>query len=127
MKEKKVKSDSSKSRTVSAKPAPAPMASIKHEAPTSRPAAPNVNRVFLEVTEPGARQVCVAGTFNDWKPETTPLTRDADGKWFGDLAVNPGRYEYLFVVDGRWLTDPKAKESVQNPFGGVNSVMVVSA
>jgi hypothetical protein len=36
-----------------------------------------------------------------------------------------GRHEYLFVVDGQWLPDPKAKESVQNPFGGRNSVLVV--
>jgi len=40
--------------------------------------------------------------------------------------VNPGRYEYLFVVDGQWLPDPNAKESVANPFGGRNSVLRVS-
>jgi hypothetical protein len=29
-------------------------------------------------------------------------------------------------VDGQWLPDPNAKESVENPFGGRNSVLVVS-
>jgi hypothetical protein len=42
------------------------------------------------------------------------------------LAVEAGRYEYMFVVDGQWLPDPNAKESVQNPFGGKNSLLVVS-
>jgi len=50
-----------------------------------------------------------------------------NGGWVGDVAVNPGKYEYLFVVDGQWLPDPNAKESVQNPFGGVNSVLMVSS
>jgi hypothetical protein len=45
----------------------------------------------------------------------------------GDLAVQPGRHEYLFVVDGQWVPDPKAPETVPNPFGGRNSVLVVSA
>jgi hypothetical protein len=49
-----------------------------------------------------------------------------DGRWEGDLAVGAGRYEYLFVVDGQWLPDPNAKETVQNPFGGRNSVLTVS-
>ena len=83
--------------------------------------------ISLELINPTARKVCVAGSFNEWKPEATPLTRTAEGQWIGDLAVKPGRYEYLFVVDGQWLPDPKAKETVPNPFGGRNSVLVVSA
>jgi 1,4-alpha-glucan branching enzyme len=83
--------------------------------------------ISLELVKPGAKQVCVAGSFNGWKPEQTPLAQIGTGRWVGDLAVNPGRYEYLFVVDGQWLPDPNAKESVQNPFGGRNSVLTVSA
>jgi len=83
--------------------------------------------VCLEFIKPGARQVCVAGSFNEWKPEQAPLMPMGNGRWVGNLAVSPGRYEYLFVVDGQWLPDPNAKESVQNPFGGVNSVLMVSS
>jgi 1,4-alpha-glucan branching enzyme len=77
--------------------------------------------------KPGAKQVAVAGDFNDWKPERSPLVQTGNGRWVGDLAVKPGRHEYLFVVDGQWLPDPNAKENVQNPFGGKNSVLIVSA
>jgi 1,4-alpha-glucan branching enzyme len=75
---------------------------------------------------PGAKQVCVAGSFNGWKPERSPLVPLGDGRFAADLTVDPGRYEYLFVVDGQWVPDPKATETVQNPFGGKNSVLTVS-
>ena len=89
-------------------------------------ASPKVNRVSLELIKPDARNVFVAGSFNEWKPEKTPLACLGNGRWAGDVSLMPGRHEYLFVVDGQWLPDPKAKESVQNPFGGKNSVLVVS-
>ncbi len=83
------------------------------------------NRVLLELIKPEAKTVQVAGTFNEWKPEKMPLSPKGGGRWAGDLKIKAGRYEYLFVVDGQWLPDPNAKESVQNPFGGKNSVLVV--
>ncbi len=82
--------------------------------------------ISLELVKPGAKQVAVAGDFNDWKPERSPLVQIGNGRWVGDLNVKPGRHEYLFVVDGQWLPDPNAKENVQNPFGGKNSVLIVS-
>jgi 1,4-alpha-glucan branching enzyme len=82
--------------------------------------------VMLELVKPGAKNVYVAGSFNGWKPESTPLKAAGNGRWVGDLSVKPGRHEYLFVVDGQWLPDPNAKETVQNPFGGTNSVLIVS-
>ena len=38
----------------------------------------------------------------------------------------PGNYEYCFVVDGEWIPDPLARESVPNPFGGRNSILNVA-
>jgi hypothetical protein len=84
-------------------------------------------QVVLEFVNPAAKKVCVAGSFNNWQPERTPLKPSSNGRWLGDLKVAPGRYEYLFVVDGQWLPDPNARESVQNPFGGRNSVLTVTA
>ena len=81
----------------------------------------------LELVEPAAQQVYVAGSFNGWKPDTTPLMALGNGRWKGDLKLRPGRHEYLFVVDGQWRPDPNARESVENPFGGRNSVLTVSA
>src|SRR4051812_35725841 len=50
--------------------------------------------VSLELVKPGAKQVAVAGSFNDWKPERAPLAQIGNGRWVGDLAVKPGRHEY---------------------------------
>jgi hypothetical protein len=99
-------------------------APIRTESPRPLPASPS--GVSLEFVRPGAKNVYVAGSFNEWKPEKTPLTHAGGGRWVGNLSVKPGRHEYLFVVDGEWLPDPRAKETVQNPFGGKNSVLVVS-
>jgi hypothetical protein len=47
------------------------------------------------------------------------------GTWGIALNLQPGKYQYLFHVDGEWREDPKAKERVENPFGGYNSVRTV--
>ena len=83
------------------------------------------NQVIVELVHPGAQQVSVAGSFNSWQPQATPLAPVAPDRWAGNLELPPGRHEYLFVVDGQWLPDPNASEAVQNPFGGHNSVLIV--
>lgn len=81
--------------------------------------------VCVEFIHPCANEVCIAGSFNDWHPTVTPMICVADGKWAKELVLPSGRYEYRFVVDGQWADDPAAKETIPNPFGGVNAVLVV--
>lgn len=81
--------------------------------------------VRFETTHPTAHAVSVAGSFNDWQPEAKTLHADGGGRWHKDTVLSPGTYEYCLVVDGRWMPDPAAKDSVPNPFGGRNSVLVV--
>ena len=68
----------------------------------------------------------MAGSFNDWHPAATPMVR-LDGEWAKEMTLPPGRYEYRLVVDGQWIDDPAAKETVPNPFGGFNAVLIVEA
>lgn len=88
---------------------------------TSAPIRP----VLLRLHHDGARSVSVAGSFNDWRPERTPLRRNSEGAWEADLRLEPGDYEYRFVVDGQWSDDPLARRRVPNPFGGTNAVLHV--
>ncbi len=81
--------------------------------------------VHVEFSHPTATSVAIAGTFNDWRPEATPMIDMGEGRWLKELVLPPGRYEYLFVADGQWLTDPLAPATIANPFGGVNSVVTV--
>jgi len=85
-----------------------------------------VEPVQFEFTDPTARMVCIAGTFNDWKPEAKPMHPMGDGHWLKETVLPPGTYEYCLVVDGKWIPDPRAKETVPNPFGGVNSLLKVA-
>ena|ERR1700744_4676603 len=89
------------------------------------PSISNLLPVRFEFTHPTATSVCVAGSFNGWKPEAKSLHPSDAGKWWKETVMQPGTYEYCFVVDGQWLPDPAAKETVPNPFGGHNSVLKV--
>ncbi len=81
--------------------------------------------LHVEFSHPTATTVAIAGTFIDWRPEATPMVDMGQGRWLKELVLPPGTYEYLFVVDGRWLADPLAQATIPNPFGGVNSVVNV--
>lgn len=75
---------------------------------------------------PHAKAVYLAGTFNHWEPARTLLHHDKHGHWKIELVLQPGRYEYRFVVDGQWIDDPRAREKATNEFGGCNSVLVIA-
>jgi|HubBroStandDraft_2_1064218.scaffolds.fasta_scaffold385552_2 hypothetical protein len=81
--------------------------------------------VTLTFCAPEARVMQVAGTFNDWRPEASPLEHTASGEWAARLMLKSGRYEYRFVVDGEWSDDLQATQSATNPYGGLNSVLKV--
>ena len=81
--------------------------------------------VQVKFSHSEATAVAIAGTFNDWRPEATPMVAMGEGQWRKELILPPGRYEYLFVADGKWIVDPLATETVPNPFGGVNSLLAV--
>jgi len=87
-------------------------------------AAAGADQVLFVMPAPGAHSVAVVGSFNDWEP--TPLSdKNNDGIWRAQLSLPPGRYEYAFVVDGRWWgQDPLADEYVRS-FGEYNSVRYV--
>jgi 5'-AMP-activated protein kinase regulatory beta subunit len=83
-------------------------------------------RICLGLYAPEAQAVFVAGTFNGWQPSAKPLQKQNDGRWVVELVLEPGRYEYRFVVDGQWTDDPLSPAYVSNPFGGLNCVLVAA-
>jgi len=93
----------------------------------ARSEGPRLQPVRFEFTHPTASTVCVAGTFNDWHAEAKPMHRLGGGRWLKETVLPPGTYEYCLVVDGQWMPDPRARESVPNPFGGRNSLLQVAS
>jgi len=57
--------------------------------------------VYADTT---AQAVSLAGDFNGWSPTATPLDRE-DGAWVTRVFLDPGVYEYKFMVDGSFRTD----------------------
>jgi hypothetical protein len=82
--------------------------------------------VRLVVLQPEARSVHAVGDFNGWDPARTSLQQVSSGVWSVTLPLTPGRYEYMFVVDGqRWVSDPAAVEQADDGFGSRNAVLEV--
>ena len=74
---------------------------------------------------PQAESVFLSGDFNQWNISSHPLKKGKDGKWKISLSLNPGQYQYRFLVDGEWQNDPSSTEFVANPFGTSNCLKSV--
>ena len=82
-------------------------------------------KITFEYFAPNAESVNIAGSFNDWKPEASPLKKGRDGKWKLEVKLTSGRYEYRYQVDGNWQNDQRPVECVPNAFGSWNCVVEV--
>lgn len=83
--------------------------------------------VRLILVQPDAQSVSVAGDFNGWNPAQTKLERADGGVWTVTIPLKPGRYEYMFVVNGKqWIADPLAAEDAGDGFGSQNAVLDVA-
>ncbi len=89
---------------------------------------PEVRRdgVYFTFQAPAARNVVIAGSFNQWSVRKDVLAGpDNNGVWSITLPLPWGRYEYLFFVDQKeWKLDPGTAWVVDG-FGGKNSVLRV--
>jgi chromosome partitioning protein len=73
------------------------------------------------------RRVCLAGDFNGWSADATPMRRNEQlGVFEACLPLDPGPHEYRLVIDGQWSADPYNDASQLNPFGQINSVVDVT-
>ncbi len=93
----------------------------------AKPATPEaLVTVRFVLVAPEAREVSLAGTFNQWDAHATPLVRTGPtGVWTATLTLQAGQHQYAFVVDGaRWVPDPGAP-AVDDGFGRRNSVLTL--
>jgi len=78
---------------------------------------------FKVRTNGNVSKVAVAGDFNGWKP--IAMRKLKDGSFVVTVDVAPGRYEYKYVLDGKWIHDPDVPGVITNSFGTLNSVVFV--
>ncbi|MCG3179230.1 MAG: hypothetical protein BIFFINMI_01563 [Phycisphaerae bacterium] len=82
----------------------------------------NGNRAQFEFVCPQARNVFVAGDFNQWRTDTVPMRHVAPHLWRALLVLPPGEYHFRYFADGRWYTDYAAFGVEPGPLG-VDSVL----
>jgi len=86
-------------------------------------------RISFKFHAPGAKSVCLAGTFNGWNTSSHPLRQDKrsriQGMWQRVFYLESGVYEYRFIVDDRGHDDPRITEPWTNEFGSFNCVIWV--
>jgi pimeloyl-ACP methyl ester carboxylesterase len=72
-----------------------------------------------------AKSVALAGTFNNWNTQSTPMTRKG-ADWSVSIKLAPGTYRYKFVVDkDRWTVDPENAQTEADGEGHVNSLLII--
>ena len=65
-------------------------------------------------------KVKLAGDFNGCK--ALVMKRQKNGEFVAIIPLDAGMYEYKFLFDDQWMTDPDNETWALNPFGTVNSV-----
>ncbi len=82
--------------------------------------------VHFTFNAPEADSVVLVGSFPGWSADSgRSMKRSQSGQW--ELTVyfdRSGIYTYNFLVDGtEWVPDPAAAETVDDGFGGLNSLI----
>jgi chromosome partitioning protein len=82
--------------------------------------------ILFVLDTPHADNVYLTGEFTNWSREGIKMSKDTkDGLWKAIMHLEPGEYEYRFIVDGIWIKDPNNADSVLNEFGQENSLLIV--
>jgi glycosidase len=84
-----------------------------------------VNKKAVTFTYSGkAKEVKTKGEFNAWNAAASEFKNEG-GVFSLSLLLNPGNYQYLFVVDGKEIRDPSNNDSIDNGAGGWNSLLKI--
>lgn len=86
---------------------------------------PNPSTLFQFYGTGSEKSVCVAGAFNHWNPQATPLKKISENRWETNLTLPPGSHPYKMVIDGNWRMDPANSQKTKDGSGNENSQKLV--
>lgn len=81
--------------------------------------------VTFEFEDAPGKEVFLAGSFNNWQMTTRMKEKEQSGTYSCRLLLEPGEYQYKFVVNGEWRLDGQNGCFAPNGFGELNSVLKV--
>lgn len=82
------------------------------------------NTTFRLKGHEDATIVVVAGSFNAWNQSQLVFGREGN-EWVCRIDLDPGVYQYKFILDGDWLLDPSNPDTAEDEAGNVNNVLEV--
>ena len=88
---------------------------------------PKLNKITLTVKAPDAKEVYLAGEFNNWKLDENSRMEQNNDSWSKSINLDNGKYRYRFVIDGNWSEDPVNPLKQVNPYGTMDSLLEVKA
>ncbi|MGD9106789.1 MAG: isoamylase early set domain-containing protein, partial [Desulfobacterales bacterium] len=83
-------------------------------------------RIIFSFNAADAGKVSLVGEFNNWDPKKHPMKCDNNGLWTKTVMLEPGIYEYKFLVDEDWMLDAQNDHFRLNCYGTLNSLITVS-
>ena len=84
-----------------------------------------LTEVVLKIDAPDAKEVFIAGEFNNWKLDENSKMEKTNGCWTKRLNLDSGKYRYRFVIDGNWSEDPANPSTLLNSYGTLDSLLEV--
>lgn len=82
--------------------------------------------VTFKLEAPQDALVQIAGDFTNWQPEKLELKENSAGPiWQIVKRLGRGTYQYKYLVNGRWISDPSNGTTRENCYGNANSVISV--
>lgn len=77
---------------------------------------------FYFPTKKSIQKVYLSGSFNDWSTMQTPMQK-TDSGWVARIKLQPGKYYYKYIIDGRWIDDPNNNAKERDGNWGLNSIV----
>jgi len=87
---------------------------------------PKINAITLTIKAPQAKEVYIAGEFNNWKLDDHSRMERNNDCWTKQLSLDKGKYRYRFVIDGNWSEDPVNPLKQLNPYGAMDSLIEIN-
>ncbi|HPQ39716.1 MAG TPA: glycogen-binding domain-containing protein [bacterium] len=93
----------------------------------SRTNPPKRRRITFNIQAAPGSTVSVAGDFNQWNVNGKLLKdKENNGHFSGSMLLEPGRYEYKLIINGKWSLDPACSDTAKNDCGTLNNVLNIT-